>query len=196
MEGMAQPFVLANRGGCSFVKKVRNIEDAGFSMGIVVDHSDEDIGDIVMSDDRTGAGIRIPSMLISKKDGQKLIDFLNTATVEELAQVVVVTTFDIQRPDNRVEYDIWYTSSDVNSLDFIQDFAKLDQKLGDQVLMTPRFVFWQCVDCDDEYLADHCLGGGKYCAMDQGRAIPGIQIVMEDLRQMCIYQQAYEQEGG
>jgi len=56
------------------------MEEAGVAMGIVVDNSDEDISDIVMSDDGTGAGIRIPSLLISKKDGQKLIDFLKTAS--------------------------------------------------------------------------------------------------------------------
>ncbi len=62
------PFMIADRGGCPFVQKVRNMEEAGVAMGIVVDNSDEDIGDIVMSDDGTGAGIRIPSVLVSKKD--------------------------------------------------------------------------------------------------------------------------------
>jgi hypothetical protein len=37
-----------------------------------------------MSDDGTGAGIRIPSVLISKKDGDKLVDFIKTATQAEL----------------------------------------------------------------------------------------------------------------
>jgi hypothetical protein len=76
----APPFMIADRGGCPFVQKVRNMEEAGVAMGIVVDNSDEDISEIVMSDDGTGAGIRIPSVLISKNDGQKLIDFLKTAS--------------------------------------------------------------------------------------------------------------------
>jgi hypothetical protein len=37
-----------------------------------------------MSDDGTGGGIRIPSMLISKEDGKKLIDFLKRSSAEEL----------------------------------------------------------------------------------------------------------------
>jgi len=74
--------MLADRGGCSFVDKVRNMEDAGAAVGIVVDSSDEDINEIIMSDDGTGAGIRMPSMLISKKDGLKLIDFMKSATQE------------------------------------------------------------------------------------------------------------------
>lgn len=45
---------------------MRNIEEAGLAIGIVIDGSDEDIENVIMSDDGTGAGIRIPSILISK----------------------------------------------------------------------------------------------------------------------------------
>lgn len=146
------PFMVAARGGCSFVTKVRNMEKVGVAVGIVIDNDGtEDIDDIIMSDDGTGAGIRIPSMLISKKDGDKLLDYLKTATPEELAQISVAADFDMRRPDNRVEYDIWYSSSNDQALDFIQDFMKIDKRFGDQVLMTPRFVFWECEDCDAEF---------------------------------------------
>lgn len=79
------PFMVAARGDCSFVTKVRNMEKIGVAVGIVIDNSEEDIRSIVMSDDGTGAGIRIPSMLISKEDGDKLLDFLKTASSEELS---------------------------------------------------------------------------------------------------------------
>ena len=62
--------------------------------------------------------------------------------------------------------------------------------------MTPRFVFWKCDDCDEEYIQKHCYGGGKYCAMDSGHPkMSGRTIVMEDLRQMCIYNQSYSYSG-
>ena len=48
------------------MEKVRNMENVGIAMGIVVDSSDEDIKNVIMSDDGTGVGIRIPSVLISK----------------------------------------------------------------------------------------------------------------------------------
>ena len=76
------PFMLADRGGCHFVTKTRNMEDAGAAVGIVIDSSDENIENVIMSDDGTGAGIRMPSMLISKKDGQKIINFMKKATKE------------------------------------------------------------------------------------------------------------------
>lgn len=191
------PFMIASRGGCSFVTKVRNMEEVGVAVGIVIDTTDgESIDDIVMSDDGTGAGIRIPSMLISKQDGDKLLDFLKTATSEELMQIQVLASFDMTRPDNRVEYDIWYSSSNDVALDFIQDFMKVDKRFGDNVLMTPRFVFWECDDCDDEFQNQHCFGGGNYCATDSGNTkLTGQEIVLEDLRQMCIYKKAYSKDS-
>lgn len=60
--------------------KVRNIEKAGAAVAIVIDNTNEDIENVVMSDDGAGAGISIPSMLISKKDGIVLIDWLKTAS--------------------------------------------------------------------------------------------------------------------
>lgn len=159
------------------------MEDAGVAVAIVVDNSDEDIDSIVMSDDGSGAGIRIPSMLISKKAGEKMLDFAKTATKEELSQVSFLADFSLKRRDgaNKVDYDIWYSSTSDVALDFIQDFMKVDKAFGESVKMTPRFVFWECTDCDKETLEKHCLGGGNYCA-DSATKLNGREIILEDLR--------------
>lgn len=78
-DGDITPFIIAERGGCSFVKKVRNMENIGAAVAIIVDDNEEDIDNIIMSDDGTGGGIRIPAMLIGRTDGKKLIDFLKNA---------------------------------------------------------------------------------------------------------------------
>jgi hypothetical protein len=70
------PIFLVDRGECSFVTKVRNIEKAGGSIAVIIDDQNEDIKHVIMSDDGTGTGIRIPAMIIGKKDGQILKDFL------------------------------------------------------------------------------------------------------------------------
>ena len=57
--------------------KVRNIEKAGGSLAVIIDDtSNEDVSKVIMSDDGTGTGIRIPAMLIGKKEGQILKEFL------------------------------------------------------------------------------------------------------------------------
>lgn len=75
-DGDITPFFIAKRGKCSFVKKVRNMENLGVSVGIIVDDYEENVDNVIMSDDSTGGGIRIPSMLIGVTDGNKLIDFM------------------------------------------------------------------------------------------------------------------------
>lgn len=78
------PFFLAERGDCSFVQKVRNMENIGVAVGIIIDNTQEDVENVLMSDDGTGGGIRIPSMLISSKDGKKLVNWYNSADQDEL----------------------------------------------------------------------------------------------------------------
>ena len=74
------PFMVAESGSCTFVTKVRNMEEIGVAVGIVIDDKKVNVNNVVMSDDGSGAGIRIPSMLIGEKDGDKLLEFLKNAT--------------------------------------------------------------------------------------------------------------------
>lgn len=76
--------MLVERGGCHFVTKSRNIARAGGKIAIIVDTKNENIEGVVMSDDGTGQGIAIPSLLIGNQDGQKLIEFMKNSPAEEL----------------------------------------------------------------------------------------------------------------
>ena len=67
--------LILDRGECSFVSKVRNAERAGASLVVVVDNKVENVTNVIMGDDGTGSGIRIPAMLIGKSDGQILKDY-------------------------------------------------------------------------------------------------------------------------
>jgi hypothetical protein len=60
------------------------MENIGVAVAIIIDDFEEDIENVIMSDDGTGGGIRIPSMLIGKTDGKKLLDYLKRASDEEL----------------------------------------------------------------------------------------------------------------
>ena len=182
------PFWLAKRGQCSFVQKVRNLENIGVSVAIIVDNNPEMIDEILMSDDGTGGGIRIPSMLIGQNDGKKLIEWFSQASEEELSQVVMMSDFVLPEFD-RVRYDFWFTSSSDRGLSFLEDFEQLNNKLGDQVQFTPHYVFWECSNCDQVYLENDCYGNGKYCALEPSNAnIRGQEIVEEDLRQLCMWE--------
>lgn len=60
------------------------MESIGAAVGIIIDDKDNENPErIIMSDDGTGGGIRIPSMMISNTDGKKLINFLRTINRDE-----------------------------------------------------------------------------------------------------------------
>ena len=53
--GETTPIFIVDRGHCTFVHKVRNIQKAGGSLAIVVNSEDRtDVSEIVMSDDGSG----------------------------------------------------------------------------------------------------------------------------------------------
>ena len=104
---MATKIVLVERGECSFVTKVRNAERAGASLLVVADHQQEDIQNVIMGDDGTGTGIRIPSMLIGKEEGQILID----QALKNESPVTLSAEFVMEHPDDTVEMEFWYSSA-------------------------------------------------------------------------------------
>lgn len=139
------PFFIADRGNCSFVQKVRNMENLGGAVGIVIDDHNENIQGVLMSDDGTGGGIRIPSMLIGKNDGKKLLDWWKSASDDEKANLVIMAEFVMPfEEDNKVTWDFWFTSSSDRALDFLEDFNEMQETLGDNVRFTPHYVFWEC----------------------------------------------------
>lgn len=238
------PIIIVKRGTCSFVTKVRNIEHAGGRAAIVVDDKFEDVQYVIMSDDGTGGGIRIPSMLVGKGDGQKLIDWLESLggtqtkkhvplpgdfdfdseiepdeddedsedvnprkpkklSREEkenkrlLEQSYIGIQFNMDKPDNRVEYDIWFTSTDDRALDFINNFKEYDALLGNKVLMTPHYITFDCQQCDDSKRNNDCYGEGKFCALNQSNInLKGQEIINEDLRQACVYNNSMSDNGN
>lgn len=120
-----------------------------------------------MSDDGTGGGIRIPSMLIGKNDGKKLLDWWKNASDDEKANLVIMAEFVMPfEEDNKVTWDFWFTSSSDRALDFLEDFNEMQATLGENIKFTPHYVFWECQGCDQDYIRDDCYAGGDYCAVE------------------------------
>jgi hypothetical protein len=141
-----------------------------------------------MSDDGTGTGILIPSMIISKKDGEKLKDFLKTASAEDAFQASLQVEFILENHDNTVQWQIWYTSANDKALDFIKNFREDVTSLNTDAEFTPRIVTWACPSCDGELKKKECVSNGKYCAMNhKGTYVLGKDIIMEDLREKCLF---------
>lgn len=60
-----------------------------------------------MSDDGTGSSVNIPSFLLNKRD----CDLIKETIVNKPdASIYVRAELDIVHPDNRVEYEYWYST--------------------------------------------------------------------------------------
>ena len=128
------PIFLVDRGNCHFVTKVRNVEKAGGSLAVIIDDSGTNhVNKIIMSDDGTGTGIRIPAMIISKEDGKKLKSFLLQANPDLSRQASLSAEFVFENIENEVKWQFFYTSANDKALDFVRNFKENVDKLATTV---------------------------------------------------------------
>ena len=68
------PFILVKKGSCSITQKVRNIEEAGGHVAIIVDDKDENVEELFLADNGHKGNISILAIIISQTDGNKIIN--------------------------------------------------------------------------------------------------------------------------
>jgi hypothetical protein len=87
-----------------------------------------------------------------------------------------------------VDVELWYSPSEETGIRFLVDFEPYYKNLKNYIHFLPKFVVWQCEDCDSAKVSDDCLFNGKYCALDPDGAGPfkGVAIIQETLRGVCL----------
>lgn len=196
-------FLMLDRGNCTFVTKARNAQLAGASLLIINNNTSEDIKEIYMIDDGSGHDIEIPTILISKKDGDKIKKLINPNSKNNKS-----TSFKINFPlekQNKVTFETVMSSSnfDVYSL-----LTKLEEPLLN--LSRGKFMYYPVYFTQTHPLYDynnkkeqsfeHCYSNGKYCFfpdteaellnIDNGRVV-----LKENLRQICVYKARQEERN-
>ena len=80
-DGNIRKVILVESGGCSYVQKARNIQQVGGDLALVYNQKWKKT-ETLMSDDGSGAGIKIPAVLVQNKEGtilkDKVISLLKT----------------------------------------------------------------------------------------------------------------------
>mmetsp|Transcript_10306 Transcript_10306/g.18235 ORF Transcript_10306/g.18235 Transcript_10306/m.18235 type:complete len:437 (-) Transcript_10306:252-1562(-) len=214
--GWQSPYILmVDRGGCTFVKKVRNAQRSGAAGVIIADNtclcSDAECvansenptcetSEPIMADDGSGSDISIPSFLMFKRDADKVKGELRNGQPVQLEM-----SWSLPTPDDRVEYDLWSTPSDVVSKNFLSNFKPLAKALGDRAYFTPHMYIYDgikthCQGNDGEnFCYNLCTNNGRYCATDPDndldKGISGADVVKESLRRLCIWNHYGEQDG-
>ncbi|KAJ0077547.1 hypothetical protein Patl1_35378 [Pistacia atlantica] len=206
--GALPNFVLVDRGDCYFALKVWNAQEAGASAVLVADDVEEAL--ITMdtpAEDISSTtyieNITIPSALIDKSFGEKLKKALSDG---EMVNVNLDWREAVPHPDDRVEYELWTNSNDECGVKcdmlmaFIKDFRGPAQILekGGYTLFTPHYITWYCPQTFtlSRQCKSQCINHGRYCAPDPEQdfssGYEGKDVVLENLRQLCVYRVANE----
>ncbi|GLU09056.1 hypothetical protein SLE2022_259340 [Rubroshorea leprosula] len=206
--GALPTFVLVDRGDCYFALKVWNAQKAGASAVLVADDTEEAL--ITMDtpgEDRASAkyieNITIPSALIEKSFGETLKKAVNG---EDMVNVNLDWREAVPHPDDRVEYELWTNSNDECGvkcdmlMEFVKDFKGPAQILekGGYTQFTPHYITWYCPQAftQSKQCKSQCINHGRYCAPDPEQdfssGYDGKDVVMENLRQLCVFRVANE----
>lgn len=197
-DAIKSPILMLERGDCPFVIKARNAQNIGSAALILVDDIDEDVTKVMMTDNGSGGNIAIPVFMIGRADGDLIREYLKNP---ELSNKVALTlTFEINPAPKKVEYELWLSSELEKVNSFLHDFSKYAVNFKqEETLMIPHYVMWySSASKDSNYTIPHpdCLSAGRYCAPDPDYDGPrsGREILLEDLRQICIYKLSQTQQ--
>jgi hypothetical protein len=184
------PILLVERGYCSFVTKTRHAQLIGAKMVIVIDNDNENTDKIILADDGKGSDVTIPTIMVSKEDGEKFKTYLQ-ANPEKHVQVSVYFPMNITQ--DIIKVDLWYTAADKTVYEFVSNISNYLWAFGQQIKFTPHFVTWYSASAKSTNWTgpnpSDCLSAGRYCAPDPDNDGPlnGGWVIREDLSQICIY---------
>jgi hypothetical protein len=210
------PYILmVDRGGCTFVQKVRNAQRSGAAGVIIADNSclcgDADCveqnleiqcqnAEPIMADDGSGSDITVPSFLMFKHDADKVKE-----TVKQGILVQLEMAWALPSPDDRVEYDLWTVPTEHVSREFQRTFKHMAKALGDRAYFTPHMYIYDGIKsgCQgregENQCYTLCTNNGRYCATDPDsnldEGISGADVVIESLRRICIWKHYGESDG-
>jgi len=108
----------------------------------------------------------------------------------------------LSNPDNRVEYELWYSSVFDLSTEQIKEIGEYNQPFANNVLFTPRIMTFECDVCPSFVKVKSCVSNGKYCpyapkssSTNDDMVYDEIEIMKENLLEKCLYQHIVDRDG-
>lgn len=200
--GELPTLLLVDRGDCYFKLKAWYAQNAGASAVLVADYAVEPLPTIVLIEDHL-RNVSIPSILTTKTLGDSIKEALFSG---EMVNVKLNWRKSPVDATERVEYELW---TDINSgcgtkcdkqIEFVNNFkraAKLLEQKG-YTKFTPHYPIWYCpaVFTLSKQCKSQCINKGRYCAPDPNqdfsKGYDGKDVVIENLRQLCLFKVANE----
>jgi hypothetical protein len=113
-EKSRKSIMLVERNDCTFTQKSINVQKEGGKLAIIMDNVVESPERIVMKDDGKGHSVTIPTVLISKEDGLKMLEFINQ-------NPIIMVSFDL-KVTPRSNVTLWLDVLDHKNYIFLRNF--------------------------------------------------------------------------
>ncbi len=177
---------MVREGNCSYFDKVRNIENSGGHLAIIISEREDEVSGIFLSEEGLGSDITIPAILISKKDGQKLADYyVRHPTKEGIRDIRLEVQFQNENLDNTVRYDVWYSPEQDSAYSFFKEFKDLQKALGGHAILNIHFFTYPHFTYvpNKRVKVENCFGSGLYCMRPGKSSISnGADVIRESIR--------------
>ncbi|XP_057867292.1 vacuolar-sorting receptor 6 [Cryptomeria japonica] len=200
--------LLVDRGECYFAMKAWNAQNGGAAAVLVADDREEPLITMDSPEESKAAAdyldkISIPSVLIEKSFGD---DLKTTLAKGETVTIKLDWSESMPHPDERVEYELWTNSNDEcgakcdDQIEFVRNFkghAQILEKNG-FTQFKPHYITWFCPEAFilSKQCVSQCINRGRYCVPDPDQDLSegyeGKDVVIENLRQLCVFRVANE----
>ena len=194
--GAELPVILLDRGDCSFVIKVRNVEKVGGSVALIGDTKTENSEIYIMSDDGSGHSVNIPSFFVRKSAGDAF-----KAAYESGSRIVIKITIETGKLGQTAQVDLWYSTPFDLTLDQLKALETTIPQFGESIKFLLKLRSKPCISCDSFTKENDCLSDGLFCPLmpvNSDRlfksfieAIPGRALIKQSLLAKCVHMTIY-----
>jgi hypothetical protein len=202
--------VMADRGGCEFIVKVRNAQRAGAAAAIIADNEPGLL--IYPGASSPTSDIAIPSVAIRKADAEGIRRFLCSGAFDAACPkgaaydkhpASLNIFWSMPHASDKVDWEVWTSSvgsgsiAHNSSIGFEKQFAVAAMALGPSARLAVHYLILPGLrfKCAPHYgtadCSKLCSNGGRYCAADPDgdtkAGLDGLDVVTENLRQACVF---------
>lgn len=180
---------------CSYVTLSRNAQLRGAQALIIISNKStfQDLKEIELVDDGTAKDIYIPTVLISKNDGDKIKNFyLKDRNIAYYALTRVLIEFKEIDSMDKLYFHAFYNPENYLIYEYLIELEDLIKNMGDFLVLDliPFLSPYPKTLNMNDHMKDeqnkNCLNQGKYCIFPTNKHIDGISLIRESLTQYCI----------
>ncbi len=113
------PTIMVDNGKCSFLTKTKNIQDVGGEVALIVNDNELDPREVrIIASGRKRYDVTIPTVLISKRDGAIIKDYIKNNSNKEIQ---IKISFAMTKKDVE-NIDLYYSSINEKVYEFLMFF--------------------------------------------------------------------------